>query len=211
MVTRRHRFVAVFLGVSVLSLALFAVVGQDFFPEVKSGALQMHMRVPLGTRIETTGRIASLVDDRIEQLLPGQVEGVINNCGLPEGPHNQAFIPTPTIGTQDCDLSITLKNELSPVWDERALLRRELSASFPGTVFTFQPADLTEKILNFGSPAPVDIQVSGPNIRDNYRYARLLVNRLRHIPGAWIRQSSRPWPRQLCLCRGTAHLVRPRA
>ncbi|GAB3592824.1 MAG: efflux RND transporter permease subunit [Acetobacter sp.] len=183
-VNGRRKFVAVFLGLSVLSLGLFAVVGQDFFPEVKSGALQMHMRVPLGTRIETTGRIASLVDNRIEDLLPGKVEGIINNCGLPEGPHNQAFIPTPTIGTQDCDLSITLKDEVSPVWDYRALLRRKLSASFPGTVFTFQPADLTEKILNFGSPAPIDIQVSGPDIRDDYRYARLLVNRLRSIPGA---------------------------
>ncbi|MFT9257080.1 MAG: efflux RND transporter permease subunit [Acetobacter sp.] len=183
-VVRRRRFVTVFLGLSVISLGLFLVVGQDFFPEIKSGMLQMHMRVPLGTRIETTGRIASLVDDRIEKDFPGKIEGVINNCGLPEGPHNQAFIPTPSIGTQDCDLAIALKDDASPVWDYRTVLRRDLSAQFPGTVFTFQPAELTDKILNFGSPAPIDIQISGPDIRASYHYATMLVNRLRHVPGA---------------------------
>lgn len=129
-VIKRSRFVAVFLGLSVLSLGLFLVNGQDFFPEVKSGMMQMHMRTPLGMRIETTGRIVSLVDDRIEQLLPGKVMGIINNCGLPEGPHNQAFIPTPSIGTQDCDLMISLKDEESPVWDYRKLLRKDLSENF---------------------------------------------------------------------------------
>ena len=181
---RRKLFVSCFLGASVLSLGLFLIAGQDFFPEVKSGTIQMHMRAPLGTRIETTGRIVSLVDNRIDALLPGKVSGIINNCGLPEGPHNQAFIPTPTIGTQDCDLTISLKDGESPVWDYRALLRDKLSANFPGSVFTFQPADLTEKILNFGSPAPIDIQVSGPELRANYDYARILVNKLRGVPGA---------------------------
>ncbi|WP_086554794.1 efflux RND transporter permease subunit [Acetobacter sp. DmW_043] len=181
---RRKLFVLCFLGASVLSLGLFLIAGQDFFPEVKSGTIQMHMRAPLGTRIETTGRIVSLVDNRIDALLPGKVSGIINNCGLPEGPHNQAFIPTPTIGTQDCDLTISLKDGESPVWDYRALLRDKLSANFPGSVFTFQPADLTEKILNFGSPAPIDIQVSGPELRANYDYARILVNKLRGVPGA---------------------------
>ncbi|MBS0981433.1 efflux RND transporter permease subunit [Acetobacter thailandicus] len=181
---RRKLFVSCFLGASVLSLGLFLIAGQDFFPEVKSGMIQMHMRAPLGTRIETTGRIVSLVDNRIEALLPGKVSGIINNCGLPEGPHNQAFIPTPTIGTQDCDLTISLNDAESPVWDYRSLLRDKLSASFPGSVFTFQPADLTEKILNFGSPSPIDIQVSGPELRANYDYARILVNKLRGVPGA---------------------------
>ena len=181
---RRKLFVSCFLGASVLSLGLFLIAGQDFFPEVKSGMIQMHMRAPLGTRIETTGRIVSLVDNRIEALLPGKVSGIINNCGLPEGPHNQAFIPTPTIGTQDCDLTISLNDAESPVWDYRSLLRDKLSASFPGSVFTFQPADLTEKILNFGSPSPIDIQVSGPELRANYDYARILVNKLRSVPGA---------------------------
>ncbi|GBQ94599.1 efflux RND transporter permease subunit [Asaia lannensis] len=182
-VARRGMFVGVFLLISIASMGLYTVAGRDFFPEVKSGSLQMHMRAPLGTRIEVAGRIAALVDDRINQLLPGKVENIISNCGLPEGPHNQAFIPTPTIGTQDCDLTIALKNEASPVWDYRALLRKDLSARFPGTVFTFQPADLTDKILNFGSAAPIDIQLSGPSVADNYNYAKHLIGKIRQIPG----------------------------
>ncbi|WP_336946419.1 efflux RND transporter permease subunit [Asaia sp. BMEF1] len=182
-VARRGAFVGVFMVISIASMGLYSVAGRDFFPEVKSGTLQMHMRAPLGTRIEVAGRIAALVDDRINQLLPGKVENIISNCGLPEGPHNQAFIPTPTVGTQDCDLTIALKNEESPVWDYRALLRKDLSARFPGTVFTFQPADLTDKILNFGSAAPIDIQLSGPSVDDNYNYARHLIGKIRQIPG----------------------------
>ncbi|GBR12433.1 MULTISPECIES: efflux RND transporter permease subunit [Asaia] len=182
-VARRGAFVGVFMVISIASMGLYSVAGRDFFPEVKSGTLQMHMRAPLGTRIEVAGRIAALVDDRINQLLPGKVENIISNCGLPEGPHNQAFIPTPTVGTQDCDLTIALKNEESPVWDYRALLRKDLSQRFPGTVFTFQPADLTDKILNFGSAAPIDIQLSGPSVDDNYNYARHLIGKIRQIPG----------------------------
>ncbi|GAB6853051.1 efflux RND transporter permease subunit [Asaia astilbis] len=182
-VSRRGAFVGVFMLVSIASMGLYAVAGRDFFPEIKSGTLQMHMRAPLGTRIEVAGRIAALVDDRINQLLPGKVENIISNCGLPEGPHNQAFIPTPSVGTQDCDLTIALKDEQSPVWDYRALLRKDLSARFPGTVFTFQPADLTDKILNFGSAAPIDIQLSGPSVSDNYNYAKHLISKIRQVPG----------------------------
>ncbi|MBB2156801.1 efflux RND transporter permease subunit [Gluconacetobacter diazotrophicus] len=183
-IDNRVRFVSTFLGLSVLSTGLYAVAGRDFFPEIKSGQLQMHMRAPLGTRIEVAGRTATLVSDRIKELLPGKVEDVVSNCGLPEGPHNQAFIPTPTIGTQDCDLTISLTNEESPVWDYRAVLRKGLSASFPGTVFTFQPADLTARILNFGSPSPIDIKIAGPELSKSYKYAVELVNKLRLVPGA---------------------------
>ncbi len=184
LIDNRGKFVATFMGLSVLSCGLYFVAGRDFFPEVKSGQLQMHMRAPLGSRIEVTNRTATLVSDRIAQLLKGKTEDIISNCGLPEGPHNQAFIPTPTLGAQDCDLTITLRNDASPVWDYRAILRRGLSASFPGTVFTFQPADLTAKILNFGSPAPIDVKVAGPDLRENYKYAVKLANLIRKVPGA---------------------------
>ncbi|WP_034991886.1 efflux RND transporter permease subunit [Beijerinckia mobilis] len=183
-VAHRGSFITVFLIVALASLSLFYFSGRDFFPEIKSGTLQMHMRAPLGTRIEVTGRIVSLVNEEIERLLPGQVENIVNNCGLPVGPHNLAFIPTPTIGTQDCDLTISLKNEESPVWDYRRTLRKGLSERFPGTIFTFQPADLTAKILNFGSPSPIDVQISGLEATKNYEFARKLADRLRTIPGA---------------------------
>lgn len=177
-------FVSVFLVFAVLSSTLFFFNGSDFFPEIKSGILQMHMRTPLGTRIEVAGRIASLVSNDIETLLPGQIEGVVSNCGLPVGPHNLAFIPTPTIGAQDCDLTISLKNETSPVWDYRRILRKGLSERYPGTEFTFQPADLTAKILNFGSPSPIDVQINGMDIEANYEFARKLANALKKVPGA---------------------------
>ena len=92
----------------------------------------MHMRAPLGTRIEASSRIASLVSNDIAQMLPGQVEGIVSNCGLPVGPHNLAFIPTPTVGTQDCDLTISLKNEKSPVWEYRRHSPRGLEGALSG-------------------------------------------------------------------------------
>ena len=182
-VAHRRRFIRIFLAFSFLSSLLLLTLGRDFFPEIKSGVMQMHMRAPLGTRIEVAGRIATRVSQDIQRLLP-EVEGVVSNCGLPVGQHNLAFIPTPTIGTQDCDLTIALKNEQSPVWDYRALLRRELSRRYPGTEFTFQPADLTAKILNFGSSSPIDVQVKGMEVDENYEYTRKLAGRLRLISGA---------------------------
>ncbi|MGA6826316.1 efflux RND transporter permease subunit [Nitrospira sp. NS4] len=182
-VAHRSGVVSISLILAVSSLSLLYFNGRDFFPEIKSGTLQMHMRAPLGMRIEATGRIASLVSKDIEQMLPGQVEGIVSNCGLPVGAHNLAFIPTPTIGPQDCDMTISLKNEKSPVWEYRRILRKGLRERYPGTEFTFQPADLTAKILNFGSPSPIDVQINGPDRYANYEFARNLAGRLRQIPG----------------------------
>ena len=183
-IAQRGAFVGVCLAIALASLVLYYFNGREFFPETKAGAMQMHMRAPIGTRIEVSGRIASLVSNDIAQMLPGQVEGIVSNCGLPVGPHNLAFIPTPTIGTQDCDLTIDLKNEKSPVWEYRRILRKGLKERYPGTEFTFQPADLTAKILNFGSPSPIDVQVNGMEMNENYEFTRKLAGRLRQIPGA---------------------------
>lgn len=183
-IARRNTFVKISLGIALASLSLFYFLGRDYFPEIRSGVIQMHMRAPLGTRIEVSGRLATLVSNSIEELLPGQVENIVSNCGLPVGPHNLAFIPTPTIGSQDCDLTILLVNEKSPVWDFRHILRKGLKERYPGTEFTFQPSDLTAKILNFGAPAPIDVQINGPDIYANYEYARKLLGKFRDIPGA---------------------------
>jgi multidrug efflux pump subunit AcrB len=183
-IENRGMFVKVALIIALASTSLFFFLGRDYFPEIPSGVIQMHMRAPLGTRIEVSGRLATLVSNSIEELLPGQVENIVSNCGLPVGPHNLAFIPTPTIGSQDCDLTILLENEKSPVWDYRRTLRKGLNERYPGTEFTFQPSDLTAKILNFGAPAPIDIQVNGPDMYANYEFARKLVGKFRDIPGA---------------------------
>src|SRR6185436_11107494 len=171
-------------AIALGSLGLLYFNGRDFFPEIKSGTLQMHMRTPLGTRLEVSSRVASLVSNDIAEMLLGQIDGIISNCGLPVGPHNLAFIPTPTIGTQDCDLTISLKNARSPVWDYRRTLRKGLNERYPGTEFTFQPADLTAKILNFGSPSPIDVQVNGMEMQANFEFVRKLAGKLRAISGA---------------------------
>ncbi|MBS0149686.1 MAG: efflux RND transporter permease subunit [Nitrospira sp.] len=183
-IARRRTFVTVSLVIAVASMGLYFVLGRDYFPEIRSGVLQMHMRAPLGTRIEVSGRLATLVSSSIEELLPDQVENIVSNCGLPVGPHNLAFIPTPTVGSQDCDLTILLKDEKSPVWEYRQIVRKGLKERYPGTEFTFQPSDLTAKILNFGAPAPIDVQVNGPDIYENYEFARKLMDKYREISGA---------------------------
>jgi multidrug efflux pump subunit AcrB len=183
-IARRNTFIKVSLIIAVSSTSLFFFLGRDYFPEIRSGVIQMHMRAPLGTRIEVSGRLATLISNSIEELLPGQIRNIVSNCGLPVGPHNLAFIPTPTIGSQDCDLTILLENEKSPVWDFRRILRKGLTERYPGTEFTFQPSDLTAKILNFGAPAPIDVQVNGPDMYANYEFARKLVGKFRDIPGA---------------------------
>lgn len=183
-VAHRARFVVVSLAIATSSLVLFYYNGREFFPEIKGGTLQMHLRAPLGTRIETASRLASLVSKDIKRLLPGQVGDIVSNCGLPVGAHNLAFIPTPTIGPQDCDVTITLTNRMSPVWEYRRILHAGLTERYPGTEFTFQPAELTDKILNFGSFASIDVQVNGPDRYANYEFARKLAAQLRRVPGA---------------------------
>ncbi len=183
-IARRRTFVKISLAIAVASMSLYFFLGREYFPEIRSGTIQMHMRAPLGTRIEVSGRLATLVSKSIEGLLLGQVDNIVSNCGLPVGPHNLAFIPTPTVGPQDCDLTIILNNEKSPVWEYRRILRKGLKERYPGTEFTFQPSDLTAKILNFGAPAPIDVQVNGPDIYPNYEFARKLAGKFREIPGA---------------------------
>ena len=182
-VSRRGRFILLFSAASLLSLGLIVVLGRDFFPGIKSGEIDMHMRAPIGTRLEEAAKIAVLVNGAIRQLLPGQVENMVGNCGLPVSGTNQAYSSTGTIGPQDCDITISLKNQASPVDAYRFRLRRELPKLFPGTVFTFLPGDITAKILDFGLPAPIDVQVSGRHQAANMAYAQQMAARMRLVPG----------------------------
>jgi len=183
-VARRASFIMISLGIAGTCLVLYYFNGREFFPEIRSNILAMHMRAPLGTRIEAAARITSLVAKDVERLLPGEVADIVSNCGIPVGAHNLAFIPTPTVGAQDCDLTISLKDGKAPVWDFRRILRKGLVERYPGTEFTFQPADLTAKILNFGSLSPIDVQINGPDLYANHAFARKLASKIRQIPGA---------------------------
>jgi multidrug efflux pump subunit AcrB len=183
-VANRRRFVPIFVACAFGSLVLAVFLGRDFFPGIKSGEIDMHMRAPIGTRLEEASKLAVLVNGSIRMLLPGKVTNVLDNCGLPASGINEAYNSTGTIGPQDCDITISLKDERSPVDDYRFLLRRELPKLYPGTTFTFLPGDITAKILNFGLPAPIDVQIAGRGQEANYAYAQQLAARLRRIPGA---------------------------
>jgi multidrug efflux pump subunit AcrB len=180
---RPRRFVALYLGAALASLLLLLFAGQDFFPSIKSGEIDLHMRAPIGTRIEEAGKTAVLVEQQIRDLLPGHVVGTLANCGLPVSGINQAYSNTGTVGSQDCDITISLDNPASPVDRYRNILRAGLTDRFPGTDFSFLPGDITAKILNFGLPSPIDVQVSGRDLDTNFAYATKLTARLKQIAG----------------------------
>ncbi len=182
-VARRGLVIGLFVSGSVISMLLIPALGQNFFPTIRSGEIEMHMRAPIGTRIEEAGKIAVLVNSAVRGILPGQVHNVVDNCGLPVSGINEAYSSTGTIGSQDCDIDITLNNEASPVQTYTDRLRRQLPALFPGTQFSFLPGDITAKILNFGLPAPIDIQIKGRHQYANLAYAQTMVAQLQKIPG----------------------------
>jgi len=182
-VARRARFILLFSLASVASLGLVPFLGRDFFPSIKSGEIDMHMRAPVGTRLEDASKIAVLVNGSIRQILYGRVNNMVDNCGLPVSGTNQAYSATGSIGPQDCDITISLKNQASPVDDYRFRLRRQLPKLYPGTAFTFLPGDITAKILNFGLPAPMDVQISGRGQAANLAYAQKVAARMRLIAG----------------------------
>jgi multidrug efflux pump subunit AcrB len=179
----RGRFIIGFLGVAVASLLLIGFLGRDFFPGIKSGEIDMHMRAPIGTRLEQASMISVLVNSSVRNILPGQVSNIVDNCGLPSSGINLAYSATGTIGPQDCDITISLKNLESPVDQYRSQLRQALPKLYPGTDFTFLPGDITAKILNFGLPAPIDVQITGRGLAANMQYAAEMTARLRKIPG----------------------------
>src|ERR1700733_4963647 len=171
-VARRGRFILVFLAAALASVILLVPwLGQDVFPGIKSGEIDMHFRAPVGMRLEEASKVAALVDASLHELLPGHVSNVLDNCGLPFSGLNQAYSASATIGPQDCDVTISLNNQASPVDEYRSILRDKLPKLFPGTVFTFPPGDITAKILNFGLPAPIDVQIVGRDIAVNMSYA----------------------------------------
>jgi multidrug efflux pump subunit AcrB len=182
-----HRGVvaACFALFSIGSLALAFAVGRDFFPYVDSGQMRLHVRAPVGTRIEETERVFSQVDDEIRRQIPGSdLETIVDNIGLPNGGFNLAFSDSSVIGPADGDILISLKKDrrMGTLAYER-VLRDALSRRFPAEVFYFQAANITNQILNFGLPAPIDLQIIGRDPR-NYAVAVELRRKIAAVPGA---------------------------
>jgi multidrug efflux pump subunit AcrB len=182
----RARVLAGFLIVAFGSLGLVHFIGSDFFPTVDSGQIRLHARTPAGTRIEQTEVIFASMEDEIRRTLPkGEIETIIDNIGIPNGGFNLAYGDSPTIGVGDGDILISLKEDRrGKTADYADSLRKRLHQAFPQVTVFFEAANITNQILNFGIPEPIDVQVAGRNIDANYRITQDLERRIAHIPGA---------------------------
>jgi multidrug efflux pump subunit AcrB len=168
------------------SLSLATLIGRDFFPTIDSGQMRLHARAPSGTRIEKTETIFADIENEIRQVIPPrEIGNIIDNIGVPSGGFNLAFGDNPTLGVGDGDILIALKpEEHGSVADYTDRLRRRLHGKFPEMVFFFEAANITNQILNFGLPAPIDVQVVGRNAAANYQIAQRLQTQIVRIPGA---------------------------
>jgi multidrug efflux pump subunit AcrB len=177
-------FIVGFLACVILSFGLWPFLGENFFPTVDSGQILMHVRAQPGTRIEETARLFDLIEQTVRQTIPpDQLDNIVDNIGLPFSGINMAYQNTGTIGPEDGDALITLKENHAPTDGYIKQLRTKLPQQFPGTTFSFLPADIVSQILNFGLPAPIDVQVTGNNQTANYAYATDLLKRIRTVPG----------------------------
>ncbi|WP_028080447.1 efflux RND transporter permease subunit [Solimonas soli] len=191
----RRVFVPGFLAFVALSMLLVPFLGRNFFPSVDSGAILLHARVPVGTRLEETSQRFAHIEQAIRKVIPpDELAAIADNIGLPISGINNTYNNTGTIGPQDGDIQIALKADHRPTAEYVQRLREELPRQFPGVTFSFLPADIVSQILNFGAPAPIDLQIRGPHEDANFAYARTLLRKLRLVPGvadARIQQSQR--------------------
>ncbi len=183
-VHRRWIFIPIFLGVCVAGAFLYPWLGQDFFPSSDNGQFRLHFRAKTGTRIEETARLCDLVDDSIRRIIPeSELQSVVDNMGLPYSGINTTYNNTGVIGSEDTDILVSLKEGHRPTQDWVTRLRPALNREFPGTVFYFLPADMITQILDFGLPAPIDVQVDGQNLQGNRKVADRILSDIRRIPG----------------------------
>jgi multidrug efflux pump subunit AcrB len=188
----RALFTLGFLGLVGVSFLLVPFIGRNFFPAVDTGSILMHVRTQTGTRVEETANQFAEVQKTIRKIIPGEIETLADNIGMPISGINMTYNNTGVIGPQDGDIQIKLKDGHRPTGEYVQALREQLPRAFPGMTFAFLPADIVSQILNFGAPAPIDLQIRGANVAANFVYANDLLNRLRRIPGiadARIQQS----------------------
>jgi CzcA family heavy metal efflux pump len=181
----RKPFAIGFLVIVALSFLLVPFLGRNFFPTVDAGQITLHVRAPVGSRIEDTSAEFTRITGKIKQIIPpDELVTVVDNIGLPVSGINTTYNNSGTIGPQDGDILITLSKDHRPTADYIKAMREQLPHAFPGSTFAFLPADITSQILNFGAPAPIDVQISGKNADANMAYAQQVLKRLKEIPGA---------------------------
>jgi CzcA family heavy metal efflux pump len=190
---RRPLFVMGFLGVVAVSFLLVPFLGRNFFPSVDAGSILMHARAQVGTRVEETANQFADVQKAIRKIIPPEeIETLADNIGMPISGINMTYNNTGVMGPQDGDIQIKLREGHRPTAEYVQALREQLPRAFPGMTFSFLPADIVSQILNFGAPAPIDLQVRGNDLAANFAYANKLLSRVRKIPGvadARIQQS----------------------
>ncbi len=183
-IANRGLFTGGFLLFCGASFLLTPWLGQDFFPQSDSGQLRLHVRARTGTRIEETAKLCDLVEDRIRQVIPrSELVNILDNIGLPYSGTNKSYSNNGTIGPADADILISLSQDHSSIDGYQVKLRKTLPEQFPGVLFYFLPADLVSQILNFGLPAPIDIQVMGRDLEANREFADRLMQQLKYVPG----------------------------
>ena len=182
--THRRRFVIGFFACVALSFVLVPWLGRDFFPAVDAGQIKIHLRAKVGTRLEATTQLAQKIETDIRHLIPPEELGsVVTNLGLTVSGINMVYSNTGTIGPQDGDMLISLNENHAPTEHHVQRLRSYLNAHYPSVTFAFLPADMVSQILNFGAPAPIDIQVMGPDGQADMAYAQMLLREIKGLPG----------------------------
>jgi multidrug efflux pump subunit AcrB len=193
-IEHRRLFVGGFLGFIAVSFLLAPFLGRNFFPEVDGGQILLHVRTPVGMRVEETAARFAAVEQAIRQVIPpSEVAAVVDNIGTYLSSINTIYNNTGTIGESDGDIQISLSEGHAPTADYVSRLRDQLPRRFPGTTFSFLPADIVGQILNFGAPAPIDLQVRGNDLSADFAYANKLLAQVRHVTGvadARIQQSA---------------------
>ena len=185
------RFAAIFLGAMVATAVLaFPIgplpgLGQDFFPSVDGGQIKLHFRARTGTRIEETAALADRVEATIREVVPAnQISSMVDNLGLPYSGINLSYSTSAPVGPGDADIYVNLTEDHKPKVQFVRALRKKLNATYPSTQFAFLPADMIGQILNFGLPAPIDIQITGDNVQANHEFANVLLQKLHSVAGA---------------------------
>ena len=185
--TLEHRkvFALGFITFCVLSLGWVFFLGQDFFPSVDAGLMRLHVRARAGLRVEETAKLCDQIEQYLRQQIPkNELVTILDNIGLPYSGINLSYSNSGVIGTSDAEILVGLNAEHHhPTAGYVRRLREDLPRQFPGVEFFFQPADIVTQILNFGLPAPIDIQLTGPDMTDNYFIAQQISNRVRDVPG----------------------------
>jgi multidrug efflux pump subunit AcrB len=180
-----RKLVIVVLGFAAASAVLFPFLGQNFFPSVDTGQFDMHVRTRPGTRIEETASTVDQIEQVIRQVIPAnQVNMIVDNMGIPYSGINTSYNNTGTMSPADADILVSLNENHSPTDQFIQAIRARMPHDFPAVTVWFPPADIVSQTLNFGLPAPIDIQVSGANLTANFDFASKLMGQIRHIPGA---------------------------